>query len=42
MKYKEYIEFAAWFEAKQKEAKDLFRKADWYAKERNLKWRILY
>lgn len=39
---KEYIEFATWFEAKQKEAKDLFRKADWYAKERNLKWGILY
>jgi hypothetical protein len=39
---KEYIEFATWFEAKNKEAKDLFRKADWYAKERNLKWGILY
>lgn len=39
---KEYIEFATWFEAKNKEAKELFRKADWYAKERNLKWGILY
>lgn len=39
---KEYIEFATWFEAKNKEAKDLFRKADFYAKERDLKWGILY
>lgn len=39
---KEYIEFATWFKAKNKEAKDLFRKADRYAKERNLKWGILY
>lgn len=39
---KEYIEFAAWFDAKNKEAKDLFRKADFYAKERDLKWGILY
>lgn len=39
---KEYIEFATWFEAQQKEAKELFRKADWYAKERDLKWGYLY
>ena len=39
---KEYIEFATWFEAKNKEAKELFRKADWYAKERDLKWGYLY
>ena len=39
---KEYIEFAAWFEKQQKEAKRLFREADWYAKERDLKWGYLY
>jgi hypothetical protein len=39
---KEYIEFATWFEAKNKEAKELFRKADFYAKERDLKWGYLY
>ena len=39
---KEYIEFATWFDEKNKEAKDLFRKADWYAKENNLNWGILY
>lgn len=39
---KEYIEFATWFEAKNKEAKELFIKADRYAKERDLKWGILY
>ena len=39
---KEYIEFATWFEEQQKEAKRLFRKADWYAKERELKCGYLY
>ena len=39
---KEYIEFAAWFEAQQKEAKRLFREADIYAKLRDLKWGYLY
>ena len=39
---KEYIEFATWFEAKNKEAKDLFRKADYYAKKHDLPWGILY
>ena len=38
----EYIEFAAWFEAKNKEAKDLFRKADYYAKRHGLAWGVLY
>ena len=39
---KEYIEYATWFEAQQKEAKRLFREADYYAKLRDLKWGILY
>ena len=39
---KEYIEFAAWFEAQNKEAKRLFREADLYAKLRDLKWGYLY
>ena len=39
---KEYIEFATWFEAQQKEAKRLFREADIYAKLRDLKWGYLY
>ena len=39
---KQYIEFATWFEEKNKEAKELFRKADFYAKEHDLKWGILY
>ncbi len=39
---KEYIEFATWFEAKNKEAKDLFRKADYYAKKHDLLWGVLY
>lgn len=39
---KEYIEFATWFEAKNKEAKDLFRKADCYAKKHDLPWGVLY
>ena len=39
---KEYIEYATWFEAQQKEAKRLFREADLYAKMRDLKWGYLY
>lgn len=39
---KEYIEFATWFEEKNKEAKRLFREADLYAKLRDLKWGYLY
>lgn len=39
---KEYIEFATWFEEQNKEAKRLFREADYYAKLRDLKWGILY
>ena len=39
---KEYIEFATWFEEQNKEAKRLFREADLYAKERDLKWGYLY
>ena len=39
---KEYIEYATWFKAQQKEAKRLFREADRYAKLRDLKWGILY
>ena len=39
---KEYIEYATWFEAQQKEAKRLFREADLYAKLRDLKWGYLY
>lgn len=39
---KEYIEFATWFEAQNKEAKELFRKADFYAKDHDLMWGILY
>ena len=39
---KEYIEYATWFEAQQKEAKRLFREADYYAKLRDLKWGYLY
>ncbi len=39
---KEYIEFATWFEAQNKEAKRLFREADYYAKLRDLKWGYLY
>jgi hypothetical protein len=39
---KQYIEFATWFEEKNKEAKELFRKADFYAKEHDLRWGILY
>ena len=39
---KEYIEFATWFEAQQKEAKRLFKEADLYAKLRDLKWGYLY
>jgi hypothetical protein len=39
---KEYIEYATWFEAQQKEAKRLFREADYYAKMRDLKWGYLY
>ena len=39
---KEYIEYATWFEAQQKEAKRLFREADMYAKLRDLKWGYLY
>ena len=39
---KEYIEFAAWFEEQNKEAKRLFREADIYAKLRDLKWGYLY
>ena len=39
---KEYIEFATWFEAQQKEANRLFREADLYAKLRDLKWGYLY
>ncbi len=39
---KEYIEFATWFEAQNKEAKRLFREADQYAKLRDLKWGYLY
>lgn len=39
---KEYIEFATWFEAQNKEAKRLFKEADYYAKLRDLKWGILY
>ena len=39
---KEYIEFATWFEEQNKAANELFRKADWYAKERDLKWGYLY
>ena len=39
---KEYIEYATWFEAQQKEAKRLFREADLYAKRRDLKWGYLY
>lgn len=39
---KEYIEFATWFEAQQKEAKRLFIEADLYAKLRDLKWGYLY
>ena len=39
---KEYIEFAAWFEAKNKEANELFRGADCYAKLCDLKWGYLY
>jgi hypothetical protein len=39
---KEYIEFAIWFEAQNKEAKRLFKEADYYAKLRDLKWGYLY
>jgi hypothetical protein len=39
---KEYIDFAVWFEEKNKEAKRLFKEADYYAKLRDLKWGILY
>jgi hypothetical protein len=39
---KEYIEYATWFEAQQKEAKRLFREADMYAKLRDLKCGYLY
>lgn len=39
---KEYIEYAAWFEEQNKEAKRLFREADLYAKLRDLKWGYLY
>ena len=39
---KEYIEYATWFEEQNKEAKRLFRKADHYAKRRDLKWGYLY
>ena len=39
---KEYIEYATWFEEQNKEAKRLFREADWYAKARDLKWGYLY
>jgi hypothetical protein len=39
---KEYIEFATWFEAQNKEAKRLFKEADYYAKLRDLKWGYLY
>ena len=39
---KEYIKYATWFEAQQKEAKRLFREADMYAKLRDLKWGYLY
>jgi hypothetical protein len=39
---KEYIEYATWFEAQQKESKRLFREADRYAKMRDLKWGYLY
>jgi hypothetical protein len=38
----EYIEFATWFEAQNKEAKRLFKEADYYAKLRDLKWGYLY
>lgn len=38
----EYIEFATWFEANQREANRLFKAADLYAKEHNLMWGILY
>ena len=37
-----YIEFAEWFDDKQREAKHLFKAADLYAKENNLKWGYLY
>ena len=39
---KEYVEFAEWFNTKQLEANHLFKAADLYAKEHNLKWGILY
>jgi hypothetical protein len=39
---KEYIEYVTWFEAQQKEAKRLFKEADYYAKLRDLKWGYLY
>ena len=39
---KEYIEYATWFEEQNKEAKRLFREADYYAKLRDLKWGYLY
>lgn len=39
---KEYIEFATWFEEQNKEAKRLFKEADYYAKLRDLEWGYLY
>jgi hypothetical protein len=37
-----YIETVKWFTEQQKEAEKLFREADLYAKENNLRWGVLY
>lgn len=37
-----HIELTNWFKDQQAEAEKLFRKADFYAKENNLLWGVLY
>lgn len=38
----QHIEITNWFKSQQAEAEKLFRKADFYAKENNLQWGVLY